>query len=225
MIPYATSSRRAVTLLELMLVLTIMVAIVGLAMPTFDSMISSRKLSQATDKIQNEIMGGRVAAMRTGQAQVFQVTLGSSDYSITPWLGGNEEQDAAAGATIRNSGGQIVETDPTAGGLASEPMVEDDVKQLEGGVTFSAVETLVDSRNALAIEQSGGAIPAAGGAQAASGISSPLLLYPDGSCTTGQVILVDERGRRMAIQIRGVTGQLKVFRLTSVDAVAVAPSP
>ena len=116
--------------------------------------------------------------------------------------------------------GQAMKTQAVAGGGSVSTLADTSGggKQLSEGVVFTAVETLVDSRNALAIQQAGGTVPTAGGSSQGdgSGLSSPLLLYPDGSCTTAQIILADGKGRRMAIQIRGVTGQLKSMRLVSI---------
>ncbi len=213
------SRRSAVTLFELLLVLAIMVAVAGIAIPTFESMIGSRRLGESIEKLRNEIMAGRVTAMRTGQAQVMRMTLQGKEYSIAPWLGGNEAQDASAGATLMQSG-QLIKTQAVAGGgvVSTSADAAGNGKQLSEGVLFSAVETLVDSRNALAIQLAGGTVPTTGGSSQGdgSGLSSPLLLYPDGSCTTAQIILADSKGRRMAIQIRGVTGQLKSMRLASI---------
>ncbi len=212
-----TSNRSAFSLFELLLVLALLVAVAGIAIPTFESMIGSRRLGQSIDKLQNEIMAGRVTAMRTGQAQVIRMTLQGQDYSIAPWLGGSEAQDASAGATVMQSG-QIIQTQPASGGAVLTGQGSGSTQQLSEGVQFSAVETLVDSRNALAIQQAGGTVPTDVGSSQGdgSGLSSPLLLYPDGSCTTAQIILADSKGRRMAIQLRGVTGQLKTFRLASI---------
>ncbi len=211
------SKRTAVTLFELLLVLALLVAVAGIAIPTFESMIGSRRLGQSIEKLQNEIMAGRVTAMRTGQAQVIRMTLQGQVYSIAPWLGGSEAQDASAGATVMQSG-QIIQTQPASGGAVLASEASGSTKQLGEGVQFSAVETLVDSRNALAIQQAGGTVPTDVGSSQGdgSGLSSPLLLYPDGSCTTAQIILADSKGRRMAIQLRGVTGQLKTLRLASI---------
>ncbi len=218
MTPMRTAKRSAVTLLELMLVMVLLVALAGIAIPTFESMVGSRRLGQSIEKLRNEIMAARVAAMRTGQAQVVRMTLQGQDFSISPWLGGTEEQDASAGATLMQSG-QVVQTQATTGGgaKATSESAEGSMK-LSEGVTFSLVETLVDSRNALAIQQGGGTVPTGGGSSQGdgSGLSSPLLLYPDGSSTTAQIILTDERGRRMALQLRGVTGQMKSMRLASI---------
>ena len=216
--------RQAFTLLELLLVLAILIAIAGIAAPTFESMISSRRLLESINQLSNELKEARVTAMRTGQAQVMRATLQSRNYSIAPWLGGNESQDASAGATVM-TGGQIVATEKGASGgvLTSSVDSSKDLKELSTGVQFQGIETLVDSRNALAIQNSGDAMPAAGGTT--TGLSSPLLIYPDGSTTTAQIVLVDQKGRRMAIQIRGVTGQLSSFRLLSVDPSSVEQAP
>ena len=218
MIPIRTTKRSAVTLLELMLVMVLLVALAGIAIPTFESMVGSRRLGQSIEKLRNEIMAARVTAMRTGQAQVMRMTLQGQDFSISPWLGGTEAQDASGGATLMQSG-QVIQTQATTGGGAkSTSEASDGANKLSEGVTFSLVETLVDSRNALAIQQGGGTVPTGGGSSQGdgSGLSSPLLLYPDGSCTTAQIILTDDRGRRMALQLRGVTGQLKSMRLASI---------
>lgn len=207
------------TLLELVLVLSILVILVGIAAPTFEAMVSSRKLREAIDLLKNELAEARVTAMRTGQAQVMQCTLSGQSYSIVPWMSGSESQDASAGATVTTQGGLTVETEATTGGVATSPVdTSDSVKKLDSEVLFLAVDTLVDSRNALAIQQSTGTVPVAGTTTSTPGsTSSPILVYPDGSTTTAQIVLADKRGRRMAIQIRGVTGKINSLRLTAVD--------
>jgi len=214
-------ARRGFTLLELLLVLSILAVLAGLAIPTFDAMISSRRILQSVERLQNELLEARVEAMKTGQAQVFRATIHSNSYSITPWLLGDEDRDASAGATVMTAGG-VVDTERTeAGGVAASSVVDSDsVKTLDSDVMFLSIDTLVDSRNALEIQKSGEIAPMPGTpAMSASGsLSSPLLLYPDGTSTTAQIIVADIYGRRMAIQLRGITGRSTNLRLTAVDA-------
>ena len=226
-----TSSRRnAFTLFEVILVLIILVVMATIAFPTLDSMIYSRRLLQSTERLQNELHEARVEAMRTGQVQVFRATINGNSYSIGPWLSGNEDSDASAGATILNAGG-LVKTDRSSGGTVrlSSGQLGGDAKQLAGDVQFLGIETLVDARNALELQKNGEAPPIGGvGTAVAGGISSPLLIYPDGSSTTAQIVLADSRGRRMALQLRGVTGKSASIRLSAVDASSipqVAPGP
>lgn len=228
--PMTLSRRNAFTLFEVILVLIILVVMAAIAFPTLDSMIYGRRLLQSTERLQNELHEARVEAMRTGQVQVFRATINGNSYSIGPWLSGNEASDASAGATVMNAGG-LVKTDRMAGGLvgASSGQLGGDAKQLAGDVQFLGVETLVDARNALELQKSGETPPIAGvGTAVQGGVSSPLLIYPDGSSTTAQIILADSRGRRMALQLRGVTGKSTSLKLSAVDAGSiptVAPGP
>jgi prepilin-type N-terminal cleavage/methylation domain-containing protein len=211
--------RRGFTLLELLLVLAILAILAGLAVPTFDSMVSSRRLLQSVERLQNELLEARVQAMKTGQAQVFRATVHGNSYSITPWLSGDEDRDASAGATVMTAGG-VVETERTqSGGVAASTVDGESAKSLDSDVMFLSIDTLVDARNALEIQKSGEIAPMPGTpAPSVSGsLSSPLLLYPDGTSTTAQIILADIYGRRMAIQVRGITGRSTNIRLTAVD--------
>lgn len=230
-VPLMTSSRRnAFTLFEVILVLIILVVLGAIAFPTLDSMIYGRRLLQSTERLQNELHEARVEAMRTGQVQVFRAMINGNSYSIGPWLSGNEDSDASAGATVMNAGG-LVKTDRVAGGTVglSSGQLGGDAKQLAGDVQFLGIETLVDARNALELQKTGEVPPIGGvGTAVSGGISSPLLIYPDGSSTTAQIVLADSRGRRMALQLRGVTGKSASVRLSPVDASSipsVAPGP
>jgi prepilin-type N-terminal cleavage/methylation domain-containing protein len=217
------SRRSGFTLFELILVLIILVTLAAIAFPTLEAMVSSRRLQQSAERLQNELLEARVEAMKTGQAQVFRATINGNTYTIEPWLSGNEDSDASAGATVMSASG-VVETERTSTGQValSSISADGDAKQLDNDVQFMGIETLVDARNALEIQKSGETVPMAGvGTAVTGGISSPLLVYPDGSSTTAQIILADSRGRRMAIQLRGVTGRSSIVRLATVDASSI----
>lgn len=220
----ARPDRRAFTLLEVLLVLAILAALAGLAAPTIDSMITSRKLSVAADQIANDLAEGRVRAIQTGQTQVFEATLGGRNYTVKPWLMASDEINASAGATITTSTGLTLDTSAEPGGGVSTSQSSGETKQqeLDDYVQFIAVETLMDTRSAAAIQTETGGLPAASGA--AGSTSNPVLLYPDGSSTTAQIILVDQKGRRMVVQIRGIVGQLSKYQTTSVDPSAFVPA-
>lgn len=159
-------------------------------------------------------------AMKNGQAQVFKATINGREYSIDAWLGTYDDIDASAGATVQDATGAIVETEAAAGGgvATSAESSESTIQELETGVQFASVDTLIDTRSAAAIQSETGNVPVAGASAPVAGSeSNPILLYPDGSSTTAQIILADEKGRQMVVQLRGVTGQISVYQTTSVD--------
>ncbi|MBU6172695.1 MAG: prepilin-type N-terminal cleavage/methylation domain-containing protein [Planctomycetes bacterium] len=223
-------ARAGVTLFEVLIVLAILAAVAGIVIPSFDAMVGSRRIKNSADRLFNELSEARVKAMRTGQAQVLKATLQGRSYSITPWLGSYDSADASAGATVTDGTGGVVETSAGAkGGVGtSEVNTADDIRELDDRIQFFAVDTLIDSRNASAIESEGGTVPGVGvsaTAGAASGESNPVMLYPDGSATTAQIVIADERGRRMVVQIRGVTGQISIFKTSSVDPSTLGTTP
>ena len=121
--------------------------------------------------------------------------------------------------------GGVIQTERTNSGQVATSGVDTSGsgKNLDTDVLFMGVETLVDARNALELQKAGEVVPTGGATTTAGSISTPLLLYPDGSTTTAQIILADTRGRRMAIQLRGVTGRSTSLRLSPVDASTVSP--
>ncbi|XZE20196.1 prepilin-type N-terminal cleavage/methylation domain-containing protein [Pirellulaceae bacterium SH449] len=221
---YPRPARRAFTLLEVLLVLAILAALAGLAAPTVNSMITSRKLSVAADQLINDIAEGRVRAIQTGQTQVFEATVGGRDYIVKPWLMASDEIDASAGATITTSLGMTLDTAAAPGGgiETSQSSGQKEPKELDVYVQFSAVETVMDTRSASAIQTDTGMLPTA--SAVAGGKCNPVLLYPDGSSTTAQIILIDQQGRRMVVQLRGIVGQMSKFQTTSLDPSAFVPA-
>ena len=211
------------TLLEMLLVLAIIATVGALAAPSFESMISSRKIKHNTETLALELAEARLEAIRTGQAQVFTAVVGGTNFSIEPWLDGYDQVNASAGATIQNSAsGEWIQTDSSGESYAS--MASEEMSQsLDSGVQFYQVDNLLDSRNAAATETQSGAGPggnalASSAGSGLSGESNPILFYPDGSSTTAKIQLIDDRGRRMIIEIRGVTGRINFYRAIGVDA-------
>ncbi len=82
-------------------------------------------------------------------------------------------------------------------------------KVLEEGVVFASADILNDLR--ATSEQSLGDSMAA----SAGDGRHPLFFYPDGSSTTLHLVLQDPKGRRMAIQLRGITGEARIVELPS----------
>jgi prepilin-type N-terminal cleavage/methylation domain-containing protein len=202
--------RRAFTLIEMILVLSIMVVAFSIALPTYDGMVSSRKIFNAAETVRLELQRTRLEAIKTGQAQVFRCQIGQTQFIVQPWMRASDSVEASAGATIVTDLGQAIETESTAQGVVSEAAdVTAGQKSLEEDVMFASADIVNDMR-ALSEQSLGDTMQAS-----ATGWSQPILFYPDGSSTTAHVVVQDIRGRRMAIQLRGLTGEAKIIEVAS----------
>ena len=128
---------------------------------------------------------------------------------VQPWLKASDSVEASAGATVVTQLGQTVETDDTSGLMSGVADATAGQKMLEAGVLFASADILNDMRSLS--EQTVSDSMQSG----ASGWSQPILFYPDGSTTTAHLVIQDARGRRMAVQLRGLTGEAKIVEVAS----------
>ncbi len=194
------------TLLELLLVLAILAMGLALAIPTYESLVSERRLQKSAEELELQLQEARVKAMRTGQSQVFRFEIGANTYVCEPWMSGKEELNAGPGAVLQDGSGQAVET--STSNINTIVDTSKTQRQLEEGIVFASANTANDSRAQLAVLQENG-----GTAGATS--STPVMFYPDGTATTAELILEDPKGNRRAIQIRGLTGRTKLTAIAS----------
>ena len=182
--------RQGFTLLEISLVIAILLVVAATAWPALRTAFETRRLKAAADQLRTEFGAARVEAMSSGVQQIVRCDPGQRSYAVRR----AEDLDA------------YVE----AGSVADEELLmlaelEDDqsgAKQLPEGMTFVASNALVDSRAASV---------AAG---MVSGTVDPefqdILFYPDGTTSTAEVTIKNERGKYITIQLRGLTGVARV---------------
>ncbi len=196
------------TLLELLLTLGILLVMLSIAVPTYDSLVVARRIQTSADAIQLQMQQARMKAIETGQAQVLRVLVGENQYTIQPWLTGSDLTDAGPGATIVTETGLAVETDSRTGWMTGLADGQSGQYALEEGVVFSNAQTMTDSRNLMAQQDAGMGL-------AVSNWSAPIVFYPDGSSTTAEILLQDARGQRRSIRLRGLTGKAEIKMILS----------
>jgi prepilin-type N-terminal cleavage/methylation domain-containing protein len=204
-------NHRAFTLVELLLVLSIIVVAASVAVPTYEGLISGRRIFNAVDSIQLELQRTRLEAIRTGQAQMFRCRVGSGEYVVQPWLQSSDDVEGSVGATFVTQFGQTLETEAVGGMVgASLPDPTEGQKTLDEGIVFADAQIQSDMR--AMSQMSTTEVTAA----AISGWSPPILFYPDGTTSTVHLVVQNEAGRRFAVQIRGLTGEAKVVAMASI---------
>jgi Tfp pilus assembly protein FimT len=181
--------RSAFTLIELLLVLSIMFVVVSLATPSINNMFQRTALDRGADRVRAAMGEARVKAIKEGDVYAVFVARGRNWFDMGPFANSknqisraNRDQDSVS--QYGNSG------------------FEDN--RLPNGITFAAGEVLSDARAAEVLAGTGGS----GG----EGLQQ-ILFYPDGTSQDASIVMTNEIGGIVEIQLRGLTGLSKTVRL------------
>jgi Tfp pilus assembly protein FimT len=169
----------------MLLVLAIIVVIVAIAVPAIQGTISSQSLVKAGDRVRTAMGQARVQAIRSGDVHAVFFARGGSEFQVAPFNN--------AGQLQSNRNNQQL---PFASDYSDT--------QLPRGIRFAAGELAVNSRDSEARAEAGGS----------NGLES-ILFYPDGTSQNARLVLQNEVGSLVAVELRGLTGVAKSFRIES----------
>lgn len=206
--------RGAFTLVEVMLVLAIIAIIGAIAVPRVDELVERQKLRGMANELRLEWDSARLEAMRTGQAQVFTCLVGSGSYSIRPLILQADTANAGQGATVMLSGGNLAETQ-TNGMLTAADTSQGDTQELESPIVFASCNVAGDMQ-AYTLAQDAQTMGA--GDFNTQTVGQSVIFYPDGSSSTAEVRIQNDRGDVRGIQIRGLTGHTKVVDVLNIPS-------
>ena len=183
------SLRPGFTLIEVLLVLTVIVAMGALAWPAFTRGFETTKLKAVAERVMAACGRARVQAMTTGQTQVFRFQPNSGTYGIEALPDDSSSLDAAT-----SSGGAAAAT----GSITY---------QLPDGFTFSGGDRVPDERSSVAES----AITSTNFDTSAP----PVMFYSDGTASEAQVIVANQNGRAITVSVRSLTGTAHMGEITA----------
>ena len=178
--------RPALTLVEVVLVLALLVIISAVVAPLLGSSMSRARLRHSGDLLQTAWGKARLAAMRSGNTYVFRYETQGNRYRI---------ERLSEIATSDTANGEA-----TAPILAEQEEVADidifrqSLQRLAQGVVFASGEV-------AAVPQLAAAAMAEG-----NGWSTPVLFYADGRTSDAVVLLANEQQDTLRVTLRGLTG-------------------
>lgn len=179
---------KAFTLLELLIVLGLIVAVLGLGIPSLRQMYVRSRLNAAVQEIQGELYRTRLEAMKSGKAFVFRCRYGSSQYEILSQDEFDRRENAKIGLGAFAVGGELLGDVPAPEPIAPEPDGVD-TRTLANRIVFA------------------GRIPGSEGVW-----STPVLFYPNGR-TSEAVFALQTTGAytfRRELFLRGLTGTARI---------------
>ena len=157
--------------------------------------------------------------MTTGLIQVFRYQPESGDYVVQPWEGDDAALEVAATGSV--SGGNSGTAAPGGFGAGSSPYAAPtgtgagaagltsagQEKKLPEDVKFLGGQVAAESRGASVSSALGGVE-----------LAQPILFYPDGTTSDAQLVLANEEGASITLDLRGLTGVVQVSPISYQDA-------
>lgn len=199
-------TRHAFTLLELMLVLTLLAVLAAFAWPAFDGPMAANRVYRSGEKIRAEWRRARVDAMSSGTTRIFRFAPGENRYAI------EAESECPF---VASDGGNFMSLDAAEAGSVSRKQ-----RTLPADVAFGECTVETDTRADMYGPDSGSAF---GGASATFSApisdssleagpysSSPILFFADGTTSTARLLLKNEHGHQVEVRLRGLTGVVAV---------------
>lgn len=196
-----TRKLRGFSLLELLVVLTLLVILLSLAAPSILAPLRGQRLKNAADTICAEFTKARVEAMESGRIRMFRFQQETGNYAVEPYL--------QASDTLENN--LVGEGDRAIGNSLIMQSAEAMTRQgtLAEGVVFMGEQVDVDMRSYDATD---GQI-----AEGQAGYSRPILFYPDGTTSDAMVVMKSEDGSMTMVKLRGLTGVAKIGEVEKTE--------
>ena len=184
--------RVAFTLLELVLVISIVIVVAALASPSIHRTFSRQALQKGADRVRVSMGQARVRAIRTGEEHALFYSPRGSWFNVAPFSAFAQQKQLAGRRQ------NIV----AEGNLNN---FEDDL--LPRGVRFFTGQTEVNSRAAALL---------ADGAESDEAIAM-ILFYPDGTSQDAKLLLKNEDQLFVQLELRGLTGLARTVRVENPE--------
>jgi prepilin-type N-terminal cleavage/methylation domain-containing protein len=176
-------TRQGLTLVEVLLVLSLLVVIGAIAVPLLEGSFSRATLYGAGDLLRGAWSKARLAAMQSGQTHAFRFEPKGSRFQIVAldWLDAPEHSE-------------LVLEDPETREPTNE-FVRLSQDRLPDGIVFFSADVTSSAQTLATLPMT-----------AESAWSTPILFYPDGTTSDASVLLANSDQLVIRVTLRGLTG-------------------
>ena len=200
-------NRDAFTLLELLLSISIIAALTAVAIPQIAMILGDRRLVRGADLVRIRMTELRVEAMRDGRVMMMDAMLEDGQLRTRPYFSmadSVEASDATGSQSALLNGAD-------SGTITAITIDETATKEIElpEEITVKAVATVSAARSYDIEQQTAG--------EQASGWSSPILFYPDGTTSNAAIVLMHPEHGQITVKLRGITGEVNIGPMEAVQ--------
>jgi type II secretory pathway pseudopilin PulG len=178
-----TEHHRGLTLVEVILVLTLLVIVGAVSIPMLGGSFSRAGLQSASDLLRAGWSKGRLAAMQSGQSYIFRFEQNGARYQLLAC----EQLDLPESQ-------QLPADNPDAEHSESD-ILRLSLNRLPDGIVFAHGDVSDSSE-----------LAATYGSAAGGPWSSPILFRADGTTSDASIVLQNEAGQTIRVTLRGLTG-------------------
>ncbi|MFV2065752.1 MAG: prepilin-type N-terminal cleavage/methylation domain-containing protein [Pirellulales bacterium] len=201
----ATTDRRSgFSLLELTLVLALLATLAAIAWPTLQQSVDDLRLRRAADQVRAAWASARNDAVTTGRIAAFRCRAGETRYCVEPF----ELEDRGLGVAAVSAAADQRDIGPNQGDRRSPVPAALAETNLPKGVTIVATH----------FREQPGDRPSPDLRATAQSEAVPILFFADGTASDCQLTLVDERGWRIHVTLRAITGISTASNLVAPEA-------
>ena len=192
-------NRRGHSMMEMMVVMSVLAGMAALSWPMLRSPISKLRLQAAAQEVTTELSKARLKAMQSGVAQVFRFQANTGKFLITAASDDDETDESSPGHVEQQSTDSSVAGSTERSPLTEEAELVADEKELPDGICFEVAvsdESPEQERTEVAGED--------------QGWTDLAIFYPNGDTTNAVVGLRSESDLHLDVKLSGLTGTAKI---------------
>lgn len=233
--------KRAYTLMELLIVLSLIVVIFGLMTPSISRMNARYRLSAAAKELQTELHKTRILAMKSGETRVFLYFPGSSRYEILPKKDFDRmfprqkqkkptDSELLGRSSSVNESEMIGSTVPSLGGTLEPPLSLGDIEEPTSlgdlisedgppslGTDLSGIAATMSPDMDQVIRKTlpDEVVFLANFNPGVSGSPLPIYFFPNGRTSNAElaVMMPSERPSYVSMSLRGLSGSVRLGKV------------
>lgn len=191
--------RNGYSLLEMMVVMTVVAGMAAVTWPLLKSPLSKMQLQAAAQEVSSELSKARLKAMQSGVAQVFRIQMNTGKFQVSA-VSDDDPADETKVSTTEEQEAESAQVSDLEKSPMSDPTdyVQDE-KELPEGICFSCpdeIEQPEPQRTEVATSS--------------EGWTDLAVFYPNGDTSNATVSLKGQSDLHVNVKLSGLTGTAKI---------------